>query len=274
MFSFDKLNKTVVRVDKVPLVAEMMVSKWAYEGLMVNQFKSNNYEKAFYEVEKAVSFADYHQVYYIPELTKYLSTAKEKFTSGIKDKEYENAVEVLRNERFKQNLQVPKIAFKYDELLFPTKINAAALEEYNFYIQQLDAYYAQLFMVFNTKKEGMINSFLKTQRDTYYQIRNDYQNEAVGDIVTKLFEKHKIINYQNNLIQHVDPIYQDPVVTGALDWRAHLYAPRKHFLGHFFETFTFNISIIWLMSILLYFTLRFDVLRKLIGIKILKRKKK
>jgi len=35
MFSFDKLNRTIGTVEKVPLVAEFMASKWAYEALMV-----------------------------------------------------------------------------------------------------------------------------------------------------------------------------------------------------------------------------------------------
>ncbi|MCK7535167.1 MAG: ABC transporter permease [Marinilabiliales bacterium] len=35
MFSFDKLNRNVSRVDKVPVIAEFMVTKWSYEALMV-----------------------------------------------------------------------------------------------------------------------------------------------------------------------------------------------------------------------------------------------
>ena len=273
MFSFDKLNKSVVRVDKVPMVAEFMTSKWAYEGLMVEQFKNNNFETAFYDIEKIISFADYHQVYYVPELSKYLSAVKEALASGVKKPEYIDNIELLKNERIKQSLLAPSIEFKFDMNLTPEKIDAKTIEEYNFYLQKLDAYYAAVFMKYNSKKEGLTNNFLQHQKDKYYQIRNEYHNEAVGDIVTKLFEKHKIINYKNQLIQHVDPIYQDPVVSGIFDFRSHLYAPRKHFLGKFFETFSFNISIIWLMSLGLFFTLRFDLLRKLLKIKLFKLRK-
>jgi hypothetical protein len=41
MFSFDKLNRYVSRVDKVPVIAELMVTKWSYEALMVHQYKDN-----------------------------------------------------------------------------------------------------------------------------------------------------------------------------------------------------------------------------------------
>jgi hypothetical protein len=43
MFEFDKLNRHFSRVDKVPVVAEIMVTKWSYEALMVNQFKKNSF---------------------------------------------------------------------------------------------------------------------------------------------------------------------------------------------------------------------------------------
>ena len=45
MFSFDKLNRNVSRVDKVPVIAEFMVTKWSYEALMVHQFKDNKFMK-------------------------------------------------------------------------------------------------------------------------------------------------------------------------------------------------------------------------------------
>ena len=56
MFSFDKLNRNVSRVDKVPVLAEFMVTKWSYEALMVHQFKDNKFMKQkLYEIEKEES---------------------------------------------------------------------------------------------------------------------------------------------------------------------------------------------------------------------------
>ncbi len=41
MFSFEKLNRSITNVDKVPVIAELMPTKWSYEALMVHQFKAN-----------------------------------------------------------------------------------------------------------------------------------------------------------------------------------------------------------------------------------------
>jgi ABC-type multidrug transport system ATPase subunit len=77
MFSFDKLNRHVSRVDKVPVIAEFMVTKWSYEALMVHQFKDNKFMKnKLYEIEKEESQSDYKKVYWLPELTERLERIK------------------------------------------------------------------------------------------------------------------------------------------------------------------------------------------------------
>jgi len=46
--------------------------------------------------------------------------------------------------------------------------------------------------------------------------------------------------------------------------RAHFYAPKKLFFGKYYDTFWFDLTIIWLMSFLLYIPLYYNHLRKLI----------
>jgi ABC transport system ATP-binding/permease protein len=41
MFTFDKLNRDFTSADKVPLVADIMPSRYIYEGLMVHQYVHN-----------------------------------------------------------------------------------------------------------------------------------------------------------------------------------------------------------------------------------------
>ncbi len=45
MFPFDKLNRKIGNVDKVPLIAELMPTRWTYEALIVSQFKDNKYSQ-------------------------------------------------------------------------------------------------------------------------------------------------------------------------------------------------------------------------------------
>ncbi|MCD6596545.1 MAG: ATP-binding cassette domain-containing protein [Bacteroidales bacterium] len=49
---FDRLNKVFRHSVYVPLIGDVMPSRWSYEALAVNQFKNNKYEKMFFAVEK------------------------------------------------------------------------------------------------------------------------------------------------------------------------------------------------------------------------------
>ena len=79
-------------------------------------------------------------------------------------------------------------------------------------------------------------------------------------------EKNKIIEYKDQLIQHVDPIYEDPEPEGFLDFRAHFYAPQKHFMGALFPTYWFNLSAIIIMTLILYAALYYGALYKLLNL--------
>ncbi len=50
-----------------------------------------------------------------------------------------------------------------------------------------------------------------------------------------------------------------------MDYRAHFFAPQKNLFGATVSTFLFNNVVIWFMTVLLYVTLYFELLRKLIN---------
>src|SRR6188768_2630074 len=59
LFSFEKLNNLISTKGKVPIVADMMASRWAYEAMATYQFKNNEYEAPYYDYEKSESQADF-----------------------------------------------------------------------------------------------------------------------------------------------------------------------------------------------------------------------
>jgi len=72
MVHFDELNPSFTNKTHVPLIGEVMAAKWAYEAMMVTQFKNNKYEKQFYLMDKVISTSDFKVVYYIPKLASKL----------------------------------------------------------------------------------------------------------------------------------------------------------------------------------------------------------
>ena len=70
------------------------------------------------------------------------------------------------------------------------------------------------------------------------------------------------------LIQISDPIFRLPEPDHKFDYRSHFFAPKKYFAGKYVDTYTFNLGVIWAMSLFLFLTLYtelFLVLGKLFG---------
>jgi ABC-type multidrug transport system ATPase subunit len=268
MFPFDKLNRSISSVEKVPLIAEIMPTKWSYEALMVNQFKNNKYEQRFYDLEKEESEANFKQVYFIPELEKAL-----KFISSHLDQQGDPKIKeqlisdlgLLRNE-LGEEVEKTGIEFALLNQLNLNEINDAVIAETESYMEELDQYYGDQFNTANKRLNNIKSYLLNKNAKAFRKLKDDYYNESVADNVKKVFEKNKIIRYKDELIQHVDPIYQDPEVEGYFNIRAHFYAPRKHFMGNFFDTFWFNLVVIMTMTVILYITLYYNLLYKLLNL--------
>ncbi|MFM8742634.1 MAG: ABC transporter, partial [Cytophagales bacterium] len=81
LFSFDKLNNLISTKGKVPFVADMMASRWAYEALATHQFINNDYENRFYDFHKNEAKADFKAAYLTNELKKANSYALQNFES-------------------------------------------------------------------------------------------------------------------------------------------------------------------------------------------------
>ena len=61
---FDQLNPSFTSPKVVPIAADLMASRWAYEGMMVKFFQDNDYQQAFFDVEQQASEATYLKDYW------------------------------------------------------------------------------------------------------------------------------------------------------------------------------------------------------------------
>jgi len=264
MFSFDKLNRKIGSVDKVPRIAEIMIPKWSYEALMVRQFKDNEFNKRFYGIKKAESVADFKQVYLLPELNRRFENVLEEFSNAGKVQETAGDLLLLQNEVSKFNVLIPGKPFSETGALNPEDLTGGVLDKLYLQLEILDDYYAREFIMANTERENIILYYMEKQPGMYMQYKDDYHNESVEDRVRKVFEKNKMVEFHHELVQQIDPIYLDPYPSGWFSFRSHFYAPRKYFAGRYIDTFWFNIGFIWFLSLLFYIILYYNLLYKLI----------
>lgn len=268
MFSFDKLNRAVGSVEGVPPVCEFMATRWVYEGLMVRQFKDNKFEKDFFDLEQKVSIADFKNVYYLPELSdrlnycmRVLPTDNDSIKEEVRDR-----LALLSNELSKEMVRVPKMKFEYIDDLTVESFNEEVGLSTSEYIKKLERFYSTVFSEANKKKEKIISYYDANYPGVYLTKRQAYHNEAVQEIVKKIYEKNKILAFEDRLIQQVDPIFEIPWVKHPFNFRAHFYSPTKHFAGVDIDTFWFNMWMVWFMTLVGYIALYFDWLKRLMNI--------
>lgn len=271
MFSFEKLNRTITTVDKVPVIAELMPTKWAYEALMVNQFKENKFEKSFFDYEKRISYNNFKSAYLLPELEERFNNCIYEFRETGVIQESLSALEVLRNEILKWQGAVKDIQFREEELQ-PDAFSESTIGKITKFLADLKRYYINQFSIANREKERHLGKLMKERRSVYFSMLDRYHNESVSDQVKKIYEKNQIIEYEGQLYQQIDPIFLDPVPEGVIGIRSHFFAPRKYFLGKYYDTFNFNIGFIWFLTIVLYLMLYYNLAGRLVNSRLFKRK--
>lgn len=285
MFPFDKLNRKISSVGKVPVIAELMPTRWTYEALMVSQFKDNKYSRfseskygpTIYDFKKNISIANYYSVRLIPSLINalektdsiYVKTTSNTLNTGklplINDElKTSGKLALIKNELMKIQKKFPNLkSFNYINDLTPEKYNK------NLYEKTLEhlRYLSDNFNRAGNKLSDSWDKFYIKNRDEIRRLENQYSNLKLQEIVTKFYErdKNKILEYKNSFIQNYDPIYKDPDYEGFLSFRTHFFAPSKYFMGKMYDTFDFNILLVLCCSIILYVTLYYELLARLVN---------
>lgn len=264
MFSFDKLNRTLGSVGKVPLIAEIMPTRWAYEALMVHQFKNNKYEKYFFQLEKKESQLDFKLAYRIPKLVEANESSYNMFMSKKLSPKQPGKIDLLKNEIHQELMYSPEIPYENLDELNPNDYNENTAIETEQYFQILTEKYGLVLAEIDNKIENQVQYMIEKNKKLFENLKDNYYNESLADIVKKRFEKNRIIEYNNRLVQQYNPVFQDPEKKGLLNFRTHFFAPTKNLVSKKFDTYWFNVMIIWFMTLLLGITLYFDLLKKTI----------
>ncbi|PZR31815.1 MAG: ABC transporter ATP-binding protein, partial [Azospira oryzae] len=271
VISFDKFNPTVGRPNGIPLMGEVMASRWAFEAYMVTQYKDNPFEKQFYEADKKQAIAQYKRLYYIPTLQSKLAgimSNRSKWRDDSEDNPVKQSLDLLRNEITHEVEMIGRDKFQEVELLRPGKFDSAVYNKTAHFLALLKEYYNVRMNNAISQREHKIDSMTKTPeaKEAFNEFKLSYVNESVSRKVENSDDPTRIVEWDGELIQKIYPIYfEEHRPRNFLDFTSNFYVPVKHFMGQKFDTFYFNISMIWFMAIVLYVTLYFELLKKLVN---------
>jgi hypothetical protein len=271
VISFDKFNPKVGSPKAIPFLGETMASRWAFEAYMVTQFRDNSFEKEFYDIDQRAAIAEYKKLYYIPTLSSKLAEVvnnRSQWRNRNPNNPIVKSLQLLHSELTHELEQFSENKFPEIDKLVVGKFDSATYVKTNQFLNQLKEYYNVKLTKANREREEMVVRMTDTPEKAaeYNEMRNRYENEAVTNLVEHTTDPVRIVEWNGELLQKVYPIYNmDQRPGGVLDFRSEFYSPVKPLFGKKFNTLYFNIGVIWFMSIILFVTLYFDVLGRLVN---------
>ena len=261
--SFDRLNPAVSSRTVVPVIGEVMASRWAYEALVVSQFKDNPLEARLYPTDERLSHINFLKSYWIPELEAQLSFIQLNFENPDQEEKVNNYGKIIQNEIGQKIKKVdfPQFVFKSD--LKMGNFTKKRISKLKRYLTEFKKYLNKQFRLISKDRDKIIYSIEKNSTDPNFfnTQKEQYFNTTLSDMVRLNNKFDKLIAINGEIYPLVDPVFRD-----AKGFRSHFYAANKMLFGTLMDTFWYNIGVIWLMSILMMVTLYFDVFKKMINI--------
>jgi ABC-type multidrug transport system ATPase subunit len=297
IFRFDQLNNSIVEKGRIPLVADFMASRWAYEALAVEQFKDNPFERQIFDVEFEISQYQHKANFWIPKMQEILDRAA-NYAESAQNETADSVMVLLQNDiaLLKHEWESEKV----NEILNRLKVQAEDMElsseeqkllnidlEKTLQIIEFDRAMADKlkavlemirskvltpkFVQAGERKDSIINAMEQDPENklSVVDLKNKYTNEYLEAQVKNDMIKDRFVEGNGFLVQQTDPIFavRNPNnISSPIDYRTHFFAPEKHFFGNYFDTMWFNVFVMWFMTIFLLITLYFEWLKKLIDV--------
>jgi ABC-type multidrug transport system ATPase subunit len=260
---FDYLNPAFTSRENVPLVGNLMTSRWTFEALAVEQFSNNEYEKVFYPYDQEISTYSYVTSYVIPTLKSELDDIERNLFKHTAPEKTSNFLNILKKEIPALQRGARFTPFPYLHALNEKELNDSIVQLSKAYLESLSMAYSTMLGAVSARRDAAYEKLRsKSGEAAVFRLKQSYYNENLADLVMNKGAENKIIAGIGKLIRKKDPVFMPP---NSVIGNAHFYAPYKTIGSWSISTFWFNFFVIWLMSFLLYLTLLHDTLRKSVG---------
>lgn len=262
LVKFDKLHISSTRHEYVPFLGDLMTARWSFEALAVKQFRDNKFEKPLFMYDALFNEKN-NYVILIEELRTHLDCClKYKDSPDYKD---------LVEAKFKRlNYHLNKLT-EITNIVPGQWFSALNINEFNPEVETAAInYIVTLKMHFNRqmKKVGDLKDAVgdslenKTGRDEYIKLKSDYENRSLNELVLNQAPNAKIIlTTPTKIVVKANPGY---IIGTSKFGRAHFYAPSKVIGNLEIDTYWFDIIVVWIVSVLLYAALYYNLFRKLV----------
>ncbi|MFO7622019.1 MAG: ATP-binding cassette domain-containing protein [Bacteroidales bacterium] len=261
LVKFDKLHRGRYSTDQfVPVIGDLMTARWSFEALAVEQFKNNRFQRNFFDHVMEASQNYYYASFMIDVLKKDLRECL-KPDADIKETE-------IKCIRLKNYIEMLSESAGYETPEFiVSRLNKDDLDPET--ARQVQSYLDLLTRDFRalsrraTERKDQVSASLEREigREGMIALRDNYYNERLADILLNNEVIDKTLETPEVIIQKYEPAFMKPTSNYG---RAHYYAPYKKIGNLKIDTYLFNLTVIWIVTLILYIALYYNFLRKLV----------
>ena len=150
------------------------------------------------------------------------------------------------------------------DLIDRNPTNIILIKELKMYLNDLNRHYIMLYNAANKKKDEELLALQSKfpDKESFVNMKKSYDNDRLTEFVKNSNDIERIVEYKDRLYQRIDPIFRDGE---SAFLKAHFYAPRKKIFNRDYETYWVNLSVIWLMTISLYYILYFGLFKRFLN---------
>lgn len=227
VIKFDDLNTRASKENKVPLIGEMIPSRWAFEALMVEQFADNTYNQAYFPIEREKYLAQYYENIHSKEVRR-LAEQLEGKDDPDKRLTVENELAVLG-----RAARIAPRAKGETYLSYLDKVDKALHERAHNFTAYLD----------QVQEEDIRDKGAEWITDQ----KKKHHNSAIEDLVMGAGGRSFYKEYGHRIYPAIGQIY---VMPDNPYGRAPFYAYEKNLGGMLISTYNFNLLIIGFFALL------------------------
>ncbi len=263
MIPFDRLNNLYNNPEYVPIIGELMPSRWAYEAVAVHQFKGNRYTREFFEIDQDRANASYEAIR-IQEIQNKLNDIGFKSSSGKVPESCEADLKLIQNELNDLSKMGMVASFGAPEGFTRSGFNETVYKTATDSLKRVSQVYSWMKREADQLRERRIFTMVEAWggEDAYVQMKETYTNKRLEELLVLRGRFQFIREWDSHLVRNTTPVYQVP---RSRIGRAQLFSPKKNVGPFSIDTYWFNLGVIWLSALVLYLFLIYDFLRKFVN---------
>lgn len=260
---YDKLHISGgIKNEYVPVIGELMPARWSFEALAVEQFRNNRYEKTIFPYNMAVSQNNWYSAYLIYDLEKELYQCRRaKVINDTIRNNYSKLRYYVNQMSENAGFEVPS---DISYALKNNRLDSLAMKKIQLYFDALKRHFNARLRSLKESRDSLVRSLTESRRDSerYIKLKADYFNKGLASFILNDDPGlKKSIDRQRKIIRKYEPGYMMPTSKAG---RAHFCSPFKVVGNIRFNTFWFNLAVIWIVSLIMYVMLYFSILKKIV----------